>query len=98
MRKKKTIPSKLTGEAKAFYQRIVDKYDLTDAGIQLLEVAAFTLQRMFEAKALIDKEGIVQGGKSMNRLHPAVKCEHDARLSFCRFLKELNLDSELENL
>ena len=99
MKSKKAIPKGLSNpEAVAFYNKITDKCQLTYAGLQLLTVAAYTLERMLEAKAILDNEGLCQGGQAMNRLHPAAKAEHDSRLSFCRIVKELNLDSELENL
>lgn len=93
---KKQVPKGLkNSQAIDFYRRITGRYELTDAGRELLLVASYTLQRMLEAKALLDAEGLVQIGKTQNHLHPAAKCEHDARLSFCRCLKELNLDSEI---
>lgn len=90
-------PKGLNPEAKAFFNKISTKYQLTDAGLELLKVACFTLQRWRESKEILDKAGLVTEG-NIPRVHPANKIEHDCRLSFCRLMKELNLDSELENL
>lgn len=84
-------------QSQEFYDKIVSEYQLTTAGLQLLKVAAATLTRWREAKAILDKNGLISQG-NIPRVHPAAKIEHDARLSFCRMMKELNLDSELGNL
>lgn len=89
-------PKDLKGEAAEFYRRIASSYDLTDAGLSLLTVSAFTLQRWVEARRHIDKNGLLQQTASMVRLNPLAKVEHDCRLSFCRLLKEMNLDHEYE--
>lgn len=82
-------------ESKAFYDRIVKEYQLTTAGRELLAVACATLSRWRQAKAILDAEGVVLPG-SISRIHPAAKVENDARLSFCRMMKELGLDSDCE--
>lgn len=92
----KATPKDLKGDAAEFYRRIASSYDLTDAGLSLLQVAAFTLQRWIEARRHIDKHGLLQQSKTMVRLSPLAKVEHDCRLSFCRLLKEMNLDHEYE--
>ncbi len=84
-------------ESAAFYDRITAEYHLTTAGLELLRVACDTLSRWRQAKDVLDSEGLVLSG-NIPRIHPAAKIENDTRLSFCRMMKELNLDHELREL
>jgi phage terminase small subunit len=87
-------PKGLDPEASAFYRKIAGSYDLNNAGLELLKVAAFTLMRWREAKTKIDADGIVIAG-NIPRVHPATRVEHDCRLSFCRLMKELGFDENM---
>lgn len=88
----------IDAESSEFYDKFVKEYDLTTAGLELLKVACDTLSRWRSAKLILDDEGVVIQSGNLSRIHPAAKVEHDARLSFCRMLKELNLDHELREL
>ena len=94
MKSRLEIPKGLNAEARAFYRKIAGGYDLNNAGIELLKVACFTLQRWREAKEALDKSGLVIEG-NIPRIHPAAKVEHDCRLSFCRMMKELGFSEEI---
>lgn len=94
MKSKIEIPKGLTPEARTFYKKIAGRYDLNNAGLELLKVACFTLQRWREAKDTLDKAGLIVQG-NIPRVHPACKVEHDCRLSFCRMMKELGFSEEL---
>jgi hypothetical protein len=95
MKKPKT--DKMDAESQGFFDRISREYQLTCAGLELLKVAAHTLSRWRQAKAILDIEGLYVKGQ-IPRIHPAAKVEHDCRLSFCRMLKELSLDSEAQEI
>ena len=93
--KKLKIKPTLDAESKAFYDKITSEFELNSAGRQLLEVACYTLTRWRQAKEILDQEGLLMPG-NIARINPAAKIEHDARLSFARFLKELGLSQEFE--
>ena len=95
MKTKHRAPNGLSAAAKAFYRKIVDAYELNSAGLELLRVAAFTLHRWDEAKAILDEKGLIVDG-NIARIHPAAKIENDCRLSFCRLVKELGLSEDLK--
>ena len=94
MKSKMVLPKGLKAEGAAFYRKIAGGYSLNNAGLELLKVACFTLQRWREAKEALDKAGLVIAG-NIPRIHPAAKIEHDCRLSFCRMMKELGFSEEL---
>ncbi|MDH4203548.1 MAG: P27 family phage terminase small subunit [Phycisphaerae bacterium] len=94
MKTKMVLPKGLSPEARDFYRKIAGGYSLNNAGLELLKVACFTLQRWREAKDVLDKSGLVIAG-NIPRIHPAAKIEHDCRLSFCRMMKELGFSEEL---
>ena len=94
MKSKIEIPKGLNAEARKFYRKIAGAYDLNNAGLELLKVACFTLQRWREAKETLDKAGLVIKG-NIPRIHPAAKVEHDTRLSFCRMMKELGFNEDI---
>ena len=94
MKSKIEIPKGLDIESRAFFKKIAGAYSLNNAGLELLKVACFTLQRWREAKEILDKSGIVSEG-NIPRVHPATKVEHDCRLSFCRMMKELGFSEDI---
>ena len=94
MKSKIETPKGLNNESAAFYRKIAGGYSLNNAGLELLKVSCFTLQRWREAKDVLDKSGLVVAG-NIPRIHPAAKVEHDCRLSFCRMMKELGFSEEL---
>ena len=94
MKAKLETPKGLNAEAKIFFRKIAGRYELNNAGLELLKVACFTLQRWREAKETLDKSGLIVKG-NIPRVHPAAKVEHDCRLSFCRMMKELGFSEDL---
>ena len=96
MKTKIDIPKGLNNEARVFFRKIAGHYELNNAGLELLKVACFTLQRWREAKETLDKAGLIVEG-NIPRIHPAAKVEHDCRLSFCRMMKELGFNEEVPN-
>jgi hypothetical protein len=63
--------------------------------MRLLMAAAEALDRAEEARLVLKEEGIVIRDRyDKPKSHPAVAIERDARLSFARLLRELELDAE----
>lgn len=94
MAKKAKRPFK-TDSANQFYEKVIQDYELEDHHRELLRQAACCLDRIEQARAQIDKDGLYlpdrYGG---TKPHPAAKDERDHRLLFSKLLRELNLDSD----
>lgn len=87
-----------TDVANRFFESTVENFELEDHHLELLRQAAYSLDRIEQARAQIDKDGLYipdrYGGR---KPHPAAKDERDHRLLFSKLLRELNLDSESVN-
>ena len=89
-------PSHLKAEGKAFFEKIVADFDISDAaGLALLTRASECIDRMAAAREIIKKEGeICTDRYGSPKLHPAVVLEKDSRSGFLQAVKALNLDLE----
>ena len=89
-------PPHLSPEAKTWWTRLFEEYDLSDAGAQLLlESALGAFDRWQEARKLLAREGpIMRDRFGQRRTHPAVAIERDSKATMARALKELHLDLE----
>jgi hypothetical protein len=88
-------PAGLTGASLTLWQDLQRAYNVVDeAGIALLGLAAQAHQRMLEAKAILDREGLFTGSPSKLRAHPAVVIEGDSRFAVVATLKQLGFDLE----
>lgn len=91
-----TPPSHLSAAAKRWWKCVVSEYRLEEHHLRLLTAAAEAWDRMNEARALVDRDGIVDRDRfGQKRTHPCVAVERDSRLAFARLLRELNLDSDV---
>ena len=97
MAKKAKRPFK-TDSANQFFEKVIQDYELEDHHRELLRQAACCLDRIEQARAQIDKDGLYlpdrYGG---TKPHPAAKDERDHRLLFSKLLRELCLDSDSTN-
>ena len=50
--------------------------------------------RICAARELLDREGLVVKGRQGQRPHPAVAIERDAKTTFAKLLRDLDLDAE----
>ena len=89
-------PPHLTPEARAWFDKFVKEYGVTDeAGLLLLRTAMESFDRANEARQVLSKEGITVKDKyGQHRPHPAAGIERDARKNMLAFLRALNLDVE----
>ena len=88
-------PSHLLKESTTWWNSICAAYDLDEAALELLRLAAEALDRVREARAIICKDGLMvklSGGGS--KVHPMLAVERDSRLAAARLIRELNLDIE----
>ena len=92
----KKPPVTLTKEAKAYWKKLVQDFDLDDEpGLLLLKTTLESYDRSNSARATIDKEGMqVVDRFGQVRPHPLLTVERDARSQFMLGLKSLNFDLE----
>lgn len=89
------IPSHLSKLSKKFYKRVISDYDLENHHLKILLLACECLDRINEAKEVIDKDGIIYYDSRGNpREHPAIKIESNNKVIFARLMRELCLDIE----
>jgi P27 family predicted phage terminase small subunit len=92
---RRTITAGLTAAMAGFYRRVNRDYALSDHHRLVLLTACQAHDRMTQARALIDREGLTtptaRGG---SRVHPAVTVERDSRVAFVRCLRELGLSDD----
>lgn len=92
----KIAPKNLSIEARNWWKKIVNEYEITDeAGLLILQTAFEAFDRMRAAQKIIKKEGMTNSDRfGQPRMHPACTIERDARGQFMQGLKALNLDIE----
>ena len=89
------IPTDLSPASTAWVADIVDHFEIDPHHERLLTLAAQAWDRCQEARALLDKDGIIIGGREGgSRAHPAVAVERDSRAAFAALVKQLQLDGD----
>lgn len=87
-------PEGLRGDAREWWQAMVDSYDFDDdpAGLQILTSAAIQLQRAEQARAVICKEGVTtQDRFGYAKENPACVAERASLNVFRLLVRELAL-------
>ncbi len=95
--KKSTRPPKtLIPEAKRWWRKLVEEFEIEDeAGQLLLQTALEAFGTMRSAQNLIATEGLVVVDRfGQKKGHPAAVIERDARAQMLLALRNLNLDVE----
>jgi P27 family predicted phage terminase small subunit len=88
-------PSSLSSEAKRWWRKIVAGWELDDAGFLVLESALECFDRMRQAQAMLEKEGLIAKDRfGQDKVHPAVLVERDAKAGLLRALRAMNLQIE----
>src|SRR3954447_24221921 len=84
-----------TAQARELWRATVKDFDLAGHELAVLEQAAKCLDRLVEARELLDVEGIcVRDRFGQPRPHPAAAIERDCRIALARLLRELQLGAE----
>jgi phage terminase small subunit len=81
-------PKHLSPEARAFWEQVVEDYELTPDGALYLRAALENWDRSQQARETIAKEGMTLDGKK----HPAIDIEKQAYGLFLRAMRALGLD------
>lgn len=92
-------PDGLTDRAGAFWDRILAEYDLSEAEVELLVEACWTMTEVDHLRAALEVSGLtVAGSMGQPRVHPAVAEVRQHRLALARLLKQMALpDDEPES-
>lgn len=85
-------PKHLSAPARRLWRETVESYELERHHLELLERACRSLDHAIEAEEIIRRDGLVVEGRYGVRAHPAVGIVRDARTSFARLLREIDLE------
>jgi P27 family predicted phage terminase small subunit len=84
-------PAHLKAAGSALFERVIEEFDLNAAETELLAAACVALDRLTEARELLDRDGLVVESRAGPRAHPAFQIERDSRVAFDRILARLHL-------
>jgi hypothetical protein len=88
-------PRQLGGPGRLLWDGIMREYDIRDrGGIELLCLAAETLDRVERLREKIDADGEVLHTRSGAKAHPALRDELAGRAFVCRTLERLGVTAE----
>lgn len=89
-----TPPAHLSATSSAWWDEVLRNYALEGHHLRLLQAACESWDRMQQARqALADHGGLTfTDERGVIRSHPCVAHERDARISFARLVRELDLD------
>lgn len=88
-------PDHLAPETRLWWDTIVRDYQLEAHHLKLLQATAEAWDRFQQARAELARDGLtVKTGDGNIKAHPCVAIERDARTSFARLLRDLDLDVE----
>src|SRR5690242_19455860 len=89
-------PKSLSTDALTMWKQIQTEYQIIDkGGLIILTAACEAFDRMREARALVESEGLTVADRfGQQKPHPAAIIERDMRTQMLAALKQLNLDLE----
>lgn len=88
-------PRYLSPASRAWWQRVVEEFELAEHHVHLLTLAAEALDRGAAARRILEKKGLTFRDKhGQPRARPEALIARDAAVSYARLLKELALDGE----
>src|SRR3954468_19146406 len=87
------LPSYLSPAMKEWWVAVLEDYDLDRHHLHLLEGACGAWDRMMEARAALDANGLTfTDAAGCPKTRPEVAIERDSRVAFARLVRELDLD------
>ena len=97
MPRKLTAPVHLSASTRRWWSSIAAEFAMESHHLRLLTLAGEAWDWGQQAREIIATEGPVYRDRfGAPRAHPAVAIERDARVAFCRCLRELELSDESE--
>lgn len=86
-------PEHLSDDAKRMWRRIVADFELEEHHRAILQAALESWDRMTAARRVIDADGPTYTDRfGQPHSRPEIRIEQDAKISFVRCMRELNLD------
>jgi P27 family predicted phage terminase small subunit len=87
-------PKHLASEGGEYWSQVIAEFSINDApGLALLLTACEALDRMAEARRVIEADGaIVKDRYGQSKVHPACQLEKDSRNGFLAAMRALNLE------
>src|SRR5438309_11925499 len=86
-------PSHLSPEAKRWWRLVLERYELQDQHLRLLQLAAEAWDRAAQARRILKRDGLVyRDDHGYPRKHPAVSIVEQARVAFAGLLCEYFLE------
>src|SRR3989442_1712967 len=86
-------PAHPTPDAKRWWRLVLERYELQDQPLRLLQLAAEAWDRAAQARRILKRDGLVyRDDHGPPRKHPAVSIEEQARPAFAPLLRELDLE------
>jgi phage terminase small subunit len=87
-------PAHLQKATKLWWKTIVADFELESHHLRLLQAACESWDRLQAARIVLDRDGVSYVDRfGAPRARPEVAVERDAKVSFARLVRELNLDS-----
>jgi P27 family predicted phage terminase small subunit len=88
------LPKHLSDDGREFWSSVISEFSINDAaGLALLLTACEALDRMANARLVIEADGeIVKDRYGSPRVHPACQLERDSRNGFLAAMRALSLD------
>jgi P27 family predicted phage terminase small subunit len=91
---RRSAPANLGKVGRAFWDKIVSSWTLSEEGLELLAVAAEARDRMRSADELLKREGLVLRSKrGAISAHPAARIRRDAESTFLQALRAMGLEA-----
>lgn len=92
--KKQKAPKELQKSGRAFWNKVLSEYELTEAhDLERLSMAAKCLDDLTDAEARVKTEGMFTTNRYNTTVeHPALKVIRDLRGLFVKIIRELALD------
>ncbi len=88
-------PKHLKAKTRAWWESVLEEFELEDHHVRLLTLAAQAWDRAEQAREILDAEGLTYTDRfDCPRARPEVAIERDSRIAFARLLRELCLDVE----
>jgi phage terminase small subunit len=87
-------PRHLSPDSRRIWRRILRDFVLEAHHQAILAAALEARDRMYQARAAIERDGAYVDGRFGPKAHPGIAVERDSRLAMLRSLRELGLDLE----
>jgi len=86
-------------EVKRFWYDVLNEFEIEPSLLMIFKTAADALQRLLDARDLIDKQGLTfETETGIIRKNPATEIEKVSRIGFLQAFKSLGLDYNVDDI